>query len=462
MITSLCHTPTTCTVTPTGAWIAGNACALYVSYAGQDLSLGPLQRSTDEGVSWNSVGFDHTSGSTPNMNEIDDMDWQNMSIVGYGAIVYAVGTNATGVWETTDGGDGALSEAALAPQITFERAPFFSGNDTLFSYLCSPSTIYISYQNLQCAITKLSSFSVTGLAATDYTATTTNHNDCLSLPDSIALSLYPTSPGIRTVTITAHFTDDEFKTKDTSLRFVLEVHPGSTIPIRVFFQPATITAKAGDTVSIPVYLSGQTALGATSIDLPFQLDSNALEPIGFEPHIPGLMLDSSSLENDTDAVHLHADDLAINGNTLLGTLRCIAYVSDSLSTSISLASMGLSASKAGCISLSLTTDTVHVQIAGCGVPTLSGFMRTGKVPIAIRSILPDPAGEQVRIVFDNPLQRAVTYQVVDALGTLRAEGETAAAALTLDVSALPGGMYFVRATDRISGTSAVAKFFVQR
>ncbi len=444
----------------TGAWMTGNACAAYLSYAGQDYSHGPIQRTTDGGVTWSSVGTSHTDGRVPNINEIDDNDWQNLSVVGYGAVIYAIGTDYTSLWKTTDGGDDALSESALAPRITFERSPFFSGNDTLLSNLCATSTIAISIQKLSCAFTKISSFSIAGVSTTEFTDSLATHNDCLALPDTIFLTISPSSYGIRTVTVSAKFVDDEFNELNTSLSFVLDVSPGTTVPLRIHLSPESISTQPGDTISIPVYLSGNAMLGATTISMPFELDTNALVPIGFQALVPGIAAGTPVYRNGALSVTLQSAALDLHGDTLLGMLRCVAYVGDTLSTTVWLAAANVSSQVAPCIALSLEVDSVDIHIVGCGTPMVEQLMRSGHFSLAIRSISPNPAEEWVKVDFDNSTSSTISYQVLDALGTVRAEGEALGNSLMLDTHALPAGLYYVRASTA-TGAVASGKFVVE-
>ncbi len=325
----------------TGAWIVGNSCAMYLSDAcdGEDYDRDAtvfLFRSTDNGASFQTL---HKNGDNPSFEEMDDDDWLNLSVVGYGAVVYTINSaqNNYLFWKTTDGGDGTLSASALAPRIEFGRGVFATGNDTLVMNACAPSSMIVYYQNLACAITKLDSISVSGLDPSEYSLTSTNHNDCLSLPDTSYVTLTPDSTGTYPITVNAHFVDDEYNTIDTTLNFTLVVNAGSTpIPLSLYFKQSPITTAAGDTLEIPIYLSGNAKLDSISITIPFGIDTNVLRPIGFHSAIPGLTIDSIAYANGTETVPLQVDSITLNGETLIGYLRCIVYLADTLATTVTL------------------------------------------------------------------------------------------------------------------------------
>jgi hypothetical protein len=399
---------------------------------------------------------------------MDDGDWQNLSVVGYGAVVYTDEFNDEGpvggfqYWKSTDGGDGTLSASALAPRLDFGHGKFASGSDTLVMSTCAPSSMLVYYQNLSCAVTKLDSISIAGLGPSEYSLTSTNYNDCLSLPDTTFVALTPLSAGTRNITVHANFIDDEYNTIDTTLNVTLIVNSGGTGSALSFnFKEAAIHTAAGDTLNIPVYLSGNTTLDSTSITLPFGIDTEVLWPIGFLPAIPGLSNDTLIFSNGAVNVPLQSDSITLNGETLIGYLRCIVYIADTLATTVTMSSASLTSVNAPCVALSLTTDSVNILINGCGDKTLLQFMKTGKVPLAIQSIVPSPANDAVQINFQNPTASAISYQIFDALGQTRLNGIVASNALSLDVSSMPQGVYFFRAANG-TGFSVSSKLVIVR
>ncbi len=132
-----------------------------------------------------------------------------------------------------------------------------------------------------------------------------------------------------------------------------------------------------------------------------------------------------------------------------------------MQTSVTLQSASLTSVNAPCVALSLTTDSVNILINGCGDETLLQFMKTGNIPLVIQRIVTNPSTDAVQISFINPTLSAISYQVLDALGQTRLNGVAASTALSLDVSALPEGVYFFRATNG-TGFPASSKLVIVR
>jgi hypothetical protein len=448
----------------TGNWLAGNACAIYSLNAwaanpNYEYSDTSMYRSTDTGATWTVIQAD---SSGPSFTEVDDYyHLSQASVVGYGAVVF-VGDYYGHLWKTTDGGDGSLSVSALAPQFALSHSTFMDSTDTLVVNECSPPSMQVYNQNIGCSYGTFDSISIVGLNPTEYSVVSTHYCTCQQMPDTSFVTLMPATTGLRVVTIHYHFTDDEFNQIDTSIQVTLIVNPsGGSVPLSLYFKPSSINIAAGDTLEIPVYLSGNTTLDTTSITLPFGIDTNVLRPIGFQSAVPGLSNDTIIFSNGTVNVLLQADSILLNGETLIGYLRCIVYLADTLATTVTLSGASLTSVNAPCVALSLTTDSVNILINGCGDKTLLQFMKTGQIPMEIQSIVPNPSTDAIQINFINPTSSAISYQVLDALGQTHLSGVTGENALSLDVSSLPQGVYFFRATNA-NGFSVSSKLAIVR
>jgi hypothetical protein len=83
------------------------------------------------------------------------------------------------------------------------------------------------------------------------------------------------------------------------------------------------------------------------------------------------------------------------------------------------------------------------------------------------SIYPNPSSDELEINFINPTSSPISYQVVDVLGTVRAEGSvgdrsSGGTSLMLDVQTLANGLYYLRARNLATGYVASGKFVVER
>ena len=450
----------------TGAWIAGNSCALYLSNAGFDYHGVPLYRSIDGGNSW--TGLPGSSSSQPNCEEIDDGDWQNLSIVGHGAVVYA-GDVIGALWKTTDGGDGTLSESQLAPQLAIGHAPFPSGNDTLAVDLCAASSLIVSYQNIGCSYASFQSFSIDGLDSSEYTWTSTHHRSCEWIPDTTFISLYPKTAGIRNLTIHTQFIDDEYNTIDSTIHVTLTVKlgSGSSVALNIYIKPATIIAAPGDTIEIPVYLGGTgqpvTLAGVTSIHIPFTFASKCIVPLDFAFTMPGVIAAGPiSISDGSASIDFEVPGLTYTGETLIGVLRCIVYLADTLQTSISLIGVTLASDDPRCLDLALNTDAVTIDLQGCGDSTLLRYMKSGTLPYSIESITPNPATNTLNVKLQNAWNRPLSYELANALGVRCIGNVTASDHFALDVHNLPNGVYYLRVMAASGGAPFTRMVLIQR
>jgi hypothetical protein len=325
----------------TGGWIAGNNCARYISNAtwwGRYDDFDSLRfeeidtnffRSTDQGRTWRPLLRD--THETPIETEIDDWDWRNISVVGHGAVVYAgdgrlplspdVGYEIIGgLWKTTDGGDGSLSAKGLAPQFELSHLPFASGNDTLIMDTCHPDYLILHNQNIACSYATFDGITIDGLLLSEYLQLSTHHCGCTPMPDTTFVTLVPKTIGIRDLTVHYHFTDDEFNQIDTSIRITLNVRPdGTAIILSAYLKSTSTTAHAGDTIDIPIYLSGNDTLsGSTSISLPFSLDTNVLVPVGFYPSKMGITAGSIVWSGERGPCHYRGQTLCWMAKCSLG------------------------------------------------------------------------------------------------------------------------------------------------
>jgi hypothetical protein len=207
----------------TGAFFAGNSCALYLSSANYPRPGQGLLRSTDHGANWALV-------AGPNFTEIDDGDFQNLAVVGYGAVVYAgnppffVGGRRS-LWKTTDGGDGTLSAGQLSPRVGIQVLSQNLTGDTLTIAPCDTSIAMLCYRNLSCGYSglRLSRISITGLDSSEYRILASRSGVANNAPDTIGIQMWPSLPGTYLVTADASFLTDEYELIDTIIKLTIAV-----------------------------------------------------------------------------------------------------------------------------------------------------------------------------------------------------------------------------------------------
>jgi len=440
----------------TSAYIGGSSCVQYVpvcNFETQPVDSGiALFRTTNAGSSWDLI-FTSPAFS---FREMDDWDWQNLSVVGYGAVVYAADVNF-GLWKCTDGGDGTLSSSMLAPKISFMHQLSDSSKDTLFT-ICNGGIITEIDQNLTCARTQFQHISIDGLDSSEYSIVRTHHSSCLDLPDTTVIAVNPQHDTTRYVTIHASFMDDEYATIDTSFTILMTsaMSKGRAYATSISIGPRSINAHAGDTISIPVVMSVLPAstnvtFSTASLEaLKLSFNTDFLTPIAFNSLVPGA---SGSISNITgssvDLSLLLSNGFSFTGQLQLGVLRCVVRVSDTMNTEVILSRCSFTSSDSGCITQSIPEGGSGVFVTllpECGLSTLLQFMKVGK--LSEFTVYPNPAENSITIQSNLEVKNA-KIEIFDQLGKKVANWGSvifngAKKQSTFNVSSLPSGIYFLR------------------
>jgi hypothetical protein len=373
----------------------------------------------------------------PNFTEMDDNgDFHNLSVVGGGAVVYAAdlgdSSRLPNLWKTIDGGDGSLSTAALASRISLDHH-LEQGNSA-----CDTSNLNIFFQNLSCNYALLKHFTIEGLDSTQYLSQWRHHLACDDIPDSLLVKIFPFYPGFGTFTFHGQFMNDEYQIIDTSFAFTLLSRPGEFAGI--YLKSLPLGRKAGDTIEIPIYINSTQSpaqTGTISVTLTYFLNTNLLTPLEFIP-ISGVIADPVQTTKTTATVTLHFDQgFTFSGETELGRLRCVAYVTDTLETDII-----LNAHSSGCLATLADSNVTHFTLTGCGATTLSNFMKFGTA-YNILSIIPNPANNSVLIMLKNN-GSLLNYELLNPLGLVQKTGTTTGSKLQINLSGLSSGNYYFR------------------
>lgn len=228
----------------------------------------------------------------------------------------------------------------------------------------------------------------------------------------------------------------------------------------VFLKSGHTNAYAGDTISIPLYCSTSSDLilnKGTQLTIPFTIDTDVLIPIAYASALPYLTA-PDSLIREQNTIELHAtSDVPIHNDDLLGSLRCVVYLTDTLQTQVDLGSAHLSSTGDACLAVTTGQGTAVIDVIGCGTTTLSNYLRTNV--LHIESISPNPATDRLVIACAIKFNERIAVTIVDALGRTMLTAEPTQNEITLDVSMLPAGLYFVRAQSRDrTGAEVVASF----
>ncbi|MFI5202677.1 MAG: T9SS type A sorting domain-containing protein, partial [Candidatus Kapaibacterium sp.] len=137
-----------------------------------------------------------------------------------------------------------------------------------------------------------------------------------------------------------------------------------------------------------------------------------------------------------------------------------AMLADTTDFHVSLDSVLLNngdASFSNCTLATAGSRTTATLATGCGDSVLLQRLQ-GKALLFMMLPRPNPAANAVTIGFINPTNASISYSVIDALGKIRIHGISNEKGLTLDLSELPEGVYFIRAF--IPGLTSVSQKFL--
>jgi hypothetical protein len=325
--------------------------------------------------------------------------------------------------------------------LTFDLSP--SNKDTLLGNACDSTIIHFFFQNMKCNIAVLQSLSITGLDSSEYSMQISQHLIGSYLPDSVLIKILPAHEGTRTLTIHALFKNGDSFIIDTTVNILFVT--GSLTKSMIYLKSSNVIAMAKETIGIPLYINSvqtPTEPKLEKVDLIYSLNTDLISPLSFDP-IPGVSADPVKNTKTNSTVTLHFDpDFTFTGETELGKLRCMCYVTDTLVSDIELTGM---TNSVGCLNPLIVGNAVHVTLSGCGDESISKFIRSGGIPEFI--IHPNPAENSISIESSVNLD-AAQFEIFDQLGRAVVSRQSLVVSrekgAVVDVSSLANGMYYLR------------------
>lgn len=442
----------------TGGWYAGTNCAQYVSNANPNSPPNKVGfiRLKDGKISY--VGG-------PAETEVDDADFRNVAVVGHGAVIYATPyfdrTSQSAILRSVDGGDGQLSAGALAPKLSFEYKAIDASESVDTLLVCDSGTIIVVDRNLACSIAKLDSVTLDGLDPSAYTLTTKRDAQCRGVGDTTFIGIRRGSLLSSKFTVTGHFTDDELNSIDTSFTRTL-VRRAARLAFLFALPANAMSAHAGDTLVIPVTLAIDpdapvTISGNTNLSVLGKYDQDMLGALGFTPTISGITSDAGTLSASSIRYILNAPaGFSVKTGDTIGIFRFVVRLADSMHSNFDFSVSALSSDDPRCIMTSATNLPIAVSLSPlCGDDLMRTFMLTHQLSLAIESVTPNPATDQVRIRYRNASSQDPHFQLIDALGSVRRQGQlpSTSSDLNLEVSGLPSGVYQLALTIPAGGNA---------
>ncbi len=206
------------------------------------------------------------------------------------------------------------------------------------------------------------------------------------------------------------------------------------------------TATDGDTVICYVLLMGTVPTGAIS-SLQFDITHND-DLLTYEQS-NGVTMTGSAGTAQRQSLHFSAGSQSgsMNHADTLGTITFRVFLSDSGFTPLTLSNVGFTNTLSladDCIASIVDSGASFTYVYTCGEPLMQDVMRG--IPFSIDGIVPNPAGDAVEIRMAGGNSAAALHcELFDALGReADARSVSLQGGVSLDVSGVPSGIYFVR------------------
>jgi hypothetical protein len=403
----------------TGGWFAGTNCAQYICSAAGNLR--GLFRLGDGTV--REVGG-------PSEEEVDDNDFRNFSVVGHGAVVYGsdYGGSASIIERTTDGGDGSLTAAMLAPKVSVDHGTFGASQNADTVFVCDTGTIILVNRNMSCSLARLDSVSVTGIDPSSYSLTVVRDSRCRGIGDSTLIGIRRGFASSGPYTIRLFFSDDELNPFDTTFTRIL-VRRSSRLAFFFALPAQNISVHAGDTLSVPVIVNVDpdapvTLSGNTHIGLVSTYNQNFLTPVAFTSRVMGITPDNgTATTNGIEYALMAPNGFSVKTGDTIGFFKFAIRLTDSVHSDFGLWVSGISSDDPRCVVASANQPQVSISLSPrCGDEILRNYMMTGEFTLDLKRVIPNPVSDVLHIEYVNHSSRDAEYCIVDALGATRMRG----------------------------------------
>jgi photosystem II stability/assembly factor-like uncharacterized protein len=376
-----------------------------------------IVRSTDFGANWSTINGPSAPYDTRLVCAVDDN------------LIIAADQNGN-IWRTNNSGGDTVRGSVRFTRLSVLPADLFSG-DTLLP--CDPPvTRGVRIEAVFCNSPSVLSQKILGADSLDYKLVHAAPKTLTGV-DSVIIEFNPLDSGAR----------------HGLFEMMLEDSTIIDIPLGGFGRGASrillsaiggSTDTIGGTVYVPILLKGATSV--PSVEFVVHYDTAPVVYIGSFSRT-GIRLDIAN-EFWPGRSKLHADRSANSTDTIIGYSIFAGYPITGPCTSVGFDSLSIQDSLAPCAFI--PGGIANVQICfpfGCGVATISEFMRYHKAPTL--SAFPNPTPGFVTLSSNISLEGSI-IQVVDCLGTIRFSSMAIQkdSSTQLDLSRLPQGRYFVR------------------
>ncbi len=218
--------------------------------------------------------------------------------------------------------------------------------------------------------------------------------------------------------------------------------------LALHLRSGAVSAPPGNHVAIPVYASSSQPISVGSVRFRLNMRTDLLTPVRVTTIAGGA--GTAPLQVDAMGANFAIrlpDGFALAADTLLATVECAVFVTDTMQTQITLTQPSISANTT-CLSMDSTSPAITFDLLPlCGD---SVFMRAMQSRLfEIESIRPNPASGQLEVRVVGADSGALSIRMYDALGRAAIPVQNVRStslrdAVTLDVSSLPEGIYYLR------------------
>jgi hypothetical protein len=246
--------------------------------------------------------------------------------------------------------------------------------------------------------------------------------------------------------------------------------PTQTIPLTTsIIYPVHLTlsllksdsATDGSIVTFYLLLGGGQDVRSTSLRaLHFDLTHN--DDLLSLVSATGAGLNHFRLPGTAGSTHDSFTVAPISSSDTIGTLTFQVYLTKDSTTTLTLSNITFDTPASlspDCIASLGDSGSVFSYIYSCSDRTLQHFMQTGS-PFTIESIVPNPARDEIQISILRKSSEPIAFELYDVLGKRVVKKASLEARSTLDVSTIPEGTYYLRAS--ASGEVQTRRIVIER
>lgn len=302
-------------------------------------------------------------------------------------------------------------------------------NDTL--YLCEETVQGVRFEKSGCAILHVASQHIIGDAAIDYSLSTPIP-DSLTGNDLATVRFAPGTSGIRRAVYEITLDDS------TKITIPLAGYGEPTRPLTLGSLENLTTRTLGADISVPIIVNGLSH--PETVELTIDFNRN-LEYAGTYSTDGSKRLDiPNTTGNYHSRIRIPASEL--KPNAISAYARFTVYVDTEMTTLVALDSLSVISPLAPC---AYTIDTRASCLIsgpeGCGIVTLSNFLRYGDVPDL--ALYPNPASDN-SILTSSKALGGVVIEVYDEVGVIQLiKAQTTSQNTYLDTRSLSSGRYIL-------------------